>query len=91
MHLLAPKVTSVYTIGESIFPKVFDLINPHSEIDILWLFMLYELMIYFNNLFCILFFVLLFLVFNYIRIYDLMYIGVYLWVKLYVPPGVIYG
>ena len=31
MHLLAPNVTSVYTIGKSIFPKVFDLMNPHSE------------------------------------------------------------
>ena len=26
-----PNVTSVYTIGESIFPKVLDLMNPHSE------------------------------------------------------------
>ena len=24
-------VTSLYTIGENIFPKVFDLMNPHSE------------------------------------------------------------
>ena len=31
MHLLAPNVTSVYTIGESIFPTVLDLMNPHSE------------------------------------------------------------
>ena len=31
MHLLAPNVTSVYTIGESIFPNVLDLMNPHSE------------------------------------------------------------
>ena len=50
MHLLAPNVTSVYTIGESILPKVLDLMNPHSECYILWLFMFYELMIYFTNL-----------------------------------------
>ena len=31
MHLLTPDVTSVYTIGESIFPKVLDFMNPHSE------------------------------------------------------------
>ena len=31
MHLLAPNVTSIYTIGESIFPNVLDLMNPHSE------------------------------------------------------------
>ena len=31
MYLQAPNVTSVYTISESIFPKVLDLINPHSE------------------------------------------------------------
>ena len=45
MHLLATNVTSVYNIGESIFPKVLNLMNPHSEVDILWLCMLYELMI----------------------------------------------
>ena len=31
MHLLAPNVTSVYTIGKNIFPKVLDLMNPHLE------------------------------------------------------------
>ena len=29
--MLAPNVTSVYTFGESIFPKALDLMNPHSE------------------------------------------------------------
>ena len=33
MHLLASKVTRVYSIGESIFPKVSDLMNPHSEMS----------------------------------------------------------
>ena len=28
MHLLAPNVTSVYTIDESIFPKALDLDEP---------------------------------------------------------------
>ena len=32
MHFLAPNVTSVYTIGENIFSKVLDLMNPHSQI-----------------------------------------------------------
>ena len=31
MHFLAQNVTSVYTNGESIFPEVLDLMNPHSE------------------------------------------------------------
>ena len=31
MHLLAPNVTIIYTIGESIFPNVLDLMNLHSE------------------------------------------------------------
>ena len=31
MHLLAPDVNYVYSIGESIFPKVLDSMNPHSE------------------------------------------------------------
>ena len=47
MHLLAPNVTSVYTISESRFPKVKNLMN-QQKVDILWLFMIYELMINFN-------------------------------------------
>ena len=31
MNFLVPNVTSVYTIDECIFPKVFDLMNLHSE------------------------------------------------------------
>ena len=31
MHFLAPHFTSVYTLGESIFPKILNLMNPHSE------------------------------------------------------------
>ena len=31
MHLLAPNVIRIYTIGDSIFPKVLDLMNPHSK------------------------------------------------------------
>ena len=31
MHLLAPNVTSVYTIGESIYFLGFGLDEPHSE------------------------------------------------------------
>ena len=46
--LLASNVTSVYTIGESICPKVLHLMNPHSEMYILWMFVLDDLMIYFN-------------------------------------------
>ena len=52
MYFLTPNVTSVYTIGERISLKVLDLINPHSEVDILWMFMIHELMICFNNYIC---------------------------------------
>ena len=31
MDALAPNITSIYTIGEGIFPKVLDLMKPHSE------------------------------------------------------------
>ena len=31
MHLMAPNVSNVYTISESIFPKVLDLMNRYSE------------------------------------------------------------
>ena len=56
----APNVTSVYTIGENIFPKVVDSMIYFLKVDILWTFVLYELTFYFN-LYSI---ILLFLVFN---------------------------
>ena len=71
MHLLAPNVTSVYTIGESIFPKVLDLMNPHSES--LYTMVVYaELIVYFNNLIFYSTFLFYYLLFLIIFLYNLL-------------------